>query len=633
MWKFLRRSSLFLLTAVAGLLAGVLIRFWAGSGLAWKIAPAAPGPGAAATGPSGAEWSAPADTGAETGSGADQASRNHSLMRLRAIAEQDFDALCADLLRETEDAMLGDYGDMKTINSLMRLDPARTLTWMKQHDLGSIVWQTWRDWQKKDAAAAEAWAKANDPDLLRRLALEPPRAVPKEELARLMKEDPAALERLLVTPGIHRAGYLEKVLQLKLGESPAAALAWAGGLTRAADRSSTMLNALKEWTKTDPKAAAEAWKKLPQGKAKSAALEEIARALPPDDAVAWLKTEGSSPLVQRAMAEALGKVTDPAKRAEMLKLLTHPASGEPDKEALARYARARQEQARQSGSAAEMIAAMEEGLKLGAGPGHMDDAYRKDPAATLAAIDRLPELSRRDALAMIGISLSNRPESDIQATLSSLPKGELRDATAASFAAALSGSSPERAAQLLLAQEPSHFRTLALPDVLEKYYQRDAGKAAALWNSLPAEEQAAAGPKFAQSLARAPDQQRMALLTTIPGVPPETIVSATQNWLGTAPDEASAWVNTLPAGPARDGSARAIAASLVMGDWDPDRAVTWAASIGDVAMRQATLRSTVSLWTMRDPAAAAAAVANLPPADQAALQTETSDISLAPSSP
>ena len=61
--------------------------------------------------------------------------------------------------------------------------------------------------------------------------------------------------------------------------------------------------------------------------------------------------------------------------------------------------------------------------------------------------------------------------------------------------------------------------------------------------------------------------------------------------------------------------------TLVMAEWDPSRAIVWAGTIADEPQRLTTLRTTLELWSLRDPSAADAARQSLPAADQQALAT------------
>jgi hypothetical protein len=59
--------------------------------------------------------------------------------------------------------------------------------------------------------------------------------------------------------------------------------------------------------------------------------------------------------------------------------------------------------------------------------------------------------------------------------------------------------------------------------------------------------------------------------------------------------------------------------SLIGQEWDPERAVVWAGTIGDAAQRLTSLRTTLEIWSLRDPAAAQTARQSLSAEDQQAL--------------
>ena len=73
-------------------------------------------------------------------------------------------------------------------------------------------------------------------------------------------------------------------------------------------------------------------------------------------------------------------------------------------------------------------------------------------------------------------------------------------------------------------------------------------------------------------------------------------------WTASAPEQASAWLQSQPVSPARDEAVTML--SLQVSSSDPEAAAVWASSISDPARRSAELNRSLSGWLRKDHAAA-----------------------------
>src|ERR1019366_9518499 len=93
-----------------------------------------------------------------------------------------------------------------------------------------------------------------------------------------------------------------------------------------------------------------------------------------------------------------------------------------------------------------------------------------------------------------------------------------------------------------------------------------------------------------------------------------TTATLAGNWLKHDPTAASQWINTLPAGDARDGAVTQLIATE--GKNNSPVAFNWAASISNEDTKQAQMDNVIMEWAGRDPAAATAAVQSATLSDQ-----------------
>ena len=227
MWRRLRKLLLLLLTVSAGLLAGVLIRFGFGHGLQWQSV--AKKPAVIPVRAPGIEGKSPADS-AELPS-ASAAESDPVLVRLRAIAGKDYGTLERLLQVEFDREMDGGYfgsGASTLLKAMISLDPLRTMAWAEKVMFGSATRSYVYDlWRKQDQQAADAWAAAQAPELLKRARRYP--ALEDADIDRMLRENPGELD-VLLSRKERDPNLLGRVARRRAAEDPAADFQWAQSL-------------------------------------------------------------------------------------------------------------------------------------------------------------------------------------------------------------------------------------------------------------------------------------------------------------------------------------------------------------------------------------------------------------------
>ena len=270
MFPPLRKSLLLFLTAVIGIAAGLLVRFAFGSSLQWQSAASIFRPLLAPE---------KADTAHATVTApAPIPAASATLIKLNAIAGRDYAALTRLLEGEIDGELEGIHlrHTGLLISQMMELDPQRTLAWVRQHIFGRAA-ESWAftEWWRKSPAAAEVWAATNAPEMLQRVKSNPVN-ITKEELARLLKEDPAQIEALLSQGGRQREVMMLDLATVRAEQNGAEAFTWARSLTHADERDTALQGVFNAWAKSDPRAAAAAWSFLPRIQRARPVIEEVA---------------------------------------------------------------------------------------------------------------------------------------------------------------------------------------------------------------------------------------------------------------------------------------------------------------------------------------------------------------------
>jgi hypothetical protein len=216
-----------------------------------------------------------------------------------------------------------------------------------------------------------------------------------------------------------------------------------------------------------------------------------------------------------------------------------------------------------------------------------------------------------------------------QAWMDSLPPGEFRDRAAV----ILAGQNLHQNVVSLQLQEIS-FRSQTSPTAEQlkdvematnmAVRSDPAGTLAALGSWPPGPSREAAMEKAASAGAGQSTVQALAWAQQIsdPTAQAEAIKGVVGVWTTHEPLAASEWLPTLTPGPVREAAVDRFAEN--MAELDPAASLAWAGTLTDPAARANRLESTWRKWVSSDPAAAAAALTEIPgltPADVQQLQT------------
>ena len=128
--------------------------------------------------------------------------------------------------------------------------------------------------------------------------------------------------------------------------------------------------------------------------------------------------------------------------------------------------------------------------------------------------------------------------------------------------------------------------------------------------ALPAEQAGSAALFAAQMLARSDGQKAaVAALDFARGTQQhEPLGAAVLEWFTQDCHSATAWVEQLPAGPARDAAAAGCAGAAIR--VDAETAKAWVGQIADATRRAEAAKRVAARWSQRDPAAAGAWLAS-----------------------
>lgn len=230
-----------------------------------------------------------------------------------------------------------------------------------------------------------------------------------------------------------------------------------------------------------------------------------------------------------------------------------------------------------------------------------------DPAAGLKEASQLPAGQRQlrqttEAIA----SLSRTDPTGARAAVDTLPTPYARQKALAALAGSLSFSEPAAAVRLI---PDIDWKSLSTHNIESSwtYASPDGGS-----KSVGFTEGYALQPLVDGLMSSAPKATAEALVA-LPEESGAPVTAAIQKWAALEPEAASAWLKELPAGPARDQGIEGLTNWLVNENPEPDyaSALAWADSASAEA-REAFSINILQNWKARDPAAAAAAVANLP---------------------
>lgn len=230
-----------------------------------------------------------------------------------------------------------------------------------------------------------------------------------------------------------------------------------------------------------------------------------------------------------------------------------------------------------------------------------------DAEAALAV--PIPPNARPDYLWSIAQTLNAKDPVRTAQWLAALPDTfqnevqEARDMLARQVA-----SDPAAQAKAAAAQGDDAQQMKTLSAALPQWYKRDPQAAAAFAHTLKGDARLAAFASIAAAArVRSPSQlasaQQMleevaAQQTPLPQEVRSGIWNFTANWTRDDPEAASAWMNSLPRGPAFDQAASGLIRSLYQSD--AAEALVWAAAIGDDTARAGASDILIQDWSMAD---------------------------------
>lgn len=239
----------------------------------------------------------------------------------------------------------------------------------------------------------------------------------------------------------------------------------------------------------------------------------------------------------------------------------------------------------------------------------LKNAFTADTEKLTAAYNALLPWLRPGDFRHMTISGSEIPAA--LETVSGWPQGPVRDhliSALASQSLHLAGGDPLAAAGWLhRISDPAAAKYLA---GVVTSHPKTAGQADAVLQALPPALQTSMISNLTELQA---NRDGAAAVTWAQNLPNEewqnvAVRVAIRTWAWNTALEASAWVETLPPGSARDEAAVALMTGIA--DREPTAAVTWGLSIGDPAKRSSALEYVFTRWKDKLPEAARVAVAS-----------------------
>ena len=256
----------------------------------------------------------------------------------------------------------------------------------------------------------------------------------------------------------------------------------------------------------------------------------------------------------------------------------------------------------------------------------MPVATFKDRQTALSILPDAPPSWRRDQAIQVALDQWRTESPEAAVTwLKSLPEGEWRDRAATILEDTEAHSNVvSLKLQAITVQDQSELTESVLDDV-----RKTAGQAAqsdlpgtlntlADWPPGPARQAALLeAAKYAATGDTAGTLAKIQQLTN-PSVQADGIRGVLAIWTAHEPLAASEWLPTLTPGPMRESAVDSFAETIAA--LDPSASLAWAATLTDPAARFARLEITYRKWVTDDPAAAAAALGEIPGLSRADLQ-------------
>ena len=406
-------------------------------------------------------------------------------------------------------------------------------------------------WAAHDLAAAVGWAKELPEGRMKKWAIE-------GAIDPWCRSDPrGAATYFEGFPAGSNQYVLGHVASIWAATDPAAASAWATGLSPRPVRSKVLLGVISTWARNDPEAASSFLSSLGSGLLaddRASALARIAGALAESDierAVSWFQELPPEIVPDDAAFVICMALTDVSPEA-----------------------------------AADFVAALPRGdARSHAVADVATELAHGDIGEALAWIEGLGAEEKSMALEVVARTWS---ESDARAVVDyarKLPPGPTRDGILEDLVGRFSSSEPEKAAALLKEISAETSRDSAALSLVREWCQFDVSRAAAWAEAVPE------------------GKLRKSTLEAVAG-----------EWTTYDPAGAERWISRLPPGESRDAAVAAFVYG--MANEDPAAASAWAERIEDPSERTIKLEYVGRKWLEADTAAGRQWILNSPLPDE-----------------
>ncbi len=246
----------------------------------------------------------------------------------------------------------------------------------------------------------------------------------------------------------------------------------------------------------------------------------------------------------------------------------------------------------------------------------MEGWARQDPVSAAAALAQLPPSSGLDETTTHFVrgwlSSSDADPTDIFSWVRSLPeKTSAREQAAVAFFEEIGRRDAQSGAKLLAGLDAATQKS-ASEGLAEGWSSTSPEEAAAWTLQLPPEKRTAAVRAVVSNWARR-DPIAAAEFAARNDSNGDFVSTVVDEWLPGSPQQATAWVESLPRGDVRDAGLAKVA-EIVWRE-DPSAAVLWASRISSASRRENELQSICSRWIRIDPIGATSWIQNstLPP--------------------
>ena len=373
------------------------------------------------------------------------------------------------------------------LKKLARTDPAKALVAAMSvpnaHAAIELADPLFKDWLKKDATGAWAWAN-NLPDGLGRNRLL------SDSLAAGAKTDPATSAAYILqissqqgTEAIYRQAAKDVAAGLAKTD-PAAMAKFLSQLPEGPAKAGALRAGADQIAKTDPKAAADllaaARPSIDAGEGLASVLSEWGKKdMPSAIAYASVLPGNEETRAMTLLVPALAR-TDPKSAIDVASKLN-----DPQVTATLLYELPKDLKIETADQAIAAAAPMPDSIKFGFLENYAGDVVEKDPQSATRLLQQLPEGQvRNGALDSVVYALNRKDFATAQAYVNQVPAGSERDSGIATLIN-LSYHQPDRAMQLALGYYGDQIRSVQLPYLYSRWFKADPTAAQAWLSTAP----------------------------------------------------------------------------------------------------------------------------------------------------